>query len=232
MSYDRGEAIREFRDWSADYDRSILQDLLFGPAHRAIIKRIRDHFGIRPISILDVGCGTGVFAALIREKLPEATVWGVDLVADMLAGGAARWRSLAGRGAPIQADGERLPFPFGVFDVVTCSNSFHHYPHQEQAVAEMHRVLKTGGRLILVDGYRDVPWGWFIYDLCVAGVEGDVHHVSAQGTRVMLDQAGFVDLNQEVHGVLAPFLLTDGAAEHVAGIPGRGPRVIVGALST
>ena len=36
-----------------------------------------------------------------------------------------------------------------------------------RAVVEMHRVLKPGGRLMLVDGYRDAPWGWFIYDVCV-----------------------------------------------------------------
>ncbi len=222
MAYEREQAIREFRRWSAGYDRSILQKLLFGPAHRAMIARIQHHFGDRPTSILDVGCGTGVFATLIRGILPRATVWGVDLVADMLAGGRERWRALGGRAAPIQADSERLPFPAGVFDVVACANSFHHYPHQERAVAEMHRVLKPGGKLLLVDGYRDIPWGWFIYDLCVAAIEGDVRHVSARGARDLLDQAGFVNVNQNVHGMLAPFLLTEGAADPPAGL--RVPR--------
>ena len=37
---------------------------------------------------------------------------------------------------------------------MTCANSFHHYPHQDLAVREMRRVLRPGGRLILVDGYR------------------------------------------------------------------------------
>lgn len=223
MGYDRGQATEEFRRWSACYDRSILQRLLFGPAHRAMLARIEHCFRDRPTAILDVGCGTGVFAALIRRSLPKATVWGVDLVADMLAGGRARWQALGDHAAPIQADSERLPFPSGAFDVVACANSFHHYPHQERAVAEMHRVLKPGGRLILVDGYRDVPWGWFIYDLCVAGVEGDVRHVSARGARDLLDQAGFIDVHQNVHGVLAPFLLTDGAARQAA--PLRMPKV-------
>ena len=113
---------------------------------------------------------------------------------------------------PVQGDSERLPFPAGAFDVVTCANSFHHYPHQDGAVDEMHRVLKPGGRLILVDGCRDGPWGWFIYDVCVAGVEGDVLHASARRVRELFARGGFVETTQKVHRGLAPFLLTEGVA--------------------
>ena len=117
------------------------------------------------------------------EALPGAQVWGIDLVAGMLTRGAGRWKADADGICAIQADSERLPFGRGTFDVVTCANSFHHYPHQDRAVAEMHRVLRPGGRLLLIDGYRDAPWGWFIYDVCVAGVEGAVQHASARRFR-------------------------------------------------
>jgi ubiquinone/menaquinone biosynthesis C-methylase UbiE len=215
MSYDKNQASLEFGRWSETYDRSILQWLLFRPAHRAIIGRIRAEFHATPLRILDVGCGTGVFAARIREAVPHAQVWGVDLVAAMLARGRLRWRANRGRIAPVQGDSERLPFPEGAFDVVTCANSFHHYPHQRRAIDEMHRVLKPGGRLILVDGSRDGPWGWFIYDVCVAGVEGDVLHASARRVRALFARGGFVETVQEVHRGLAPFLLTEGVARSV-----------------
>src|SRR4029078_12134027 len=104
--------------------------------------------------------------------------------------GARRWRQNAGAITPIQGDSERLPFAGGSFDVVTCAHSFHHYSHQGRAVAEMRRVLRPGGRLMLVDGHRDWPWGWFIYDVCVAGVEGDVHHASAEQFRTMARAGG------------------------------------------
>jgi ubiquinone/menaquinone biosynthesis C-methylase UbiE len=212
MSYDKNQAAREFGRWSDYYDRCILQWLLFHPSHRSIVARIRARFDNRPFRILDVGCGTGVFAERIRETFPNATVWGVDLVAAMLAKGRLRWKAQLGHAAPVQGDSERLPFPEGAFDVVTCANSFHHYPHQQRAVEEMHRVLKPGGRLILVDGSRDGPWGWFIYDVCVAGVEGDVLHASAGRVRDLFACAGFVETAQEVHRGLAPFLLTEGVA--------------------
>ena len=46
------------------------------------------------MAILDVGCGTGVFAARIAEALPRATIWGVDLVDGMLTRGRERWQAL------------------------------------------------------------------------------------------------------------------------------------------
>ena len=216
MSYDKNQATLEFGRWSEHYDQSILQWLLFGPAHRAIIARIGARFGNRPLTILDVGCGTGVFATGLREALPQAKVWGVDLVGAMLAKGRSRWQAHPGSVVPVQGDSERLPFREGAFDVVTCSNSFHHYPHQQRAVEEMHRVLKPGGRLILVDGSRDDPWGWFIYDVCVAGIEGDVLHASARRVRALFDRAGFVETDQTCHRGLAPFLLTEGVARPAA----------------
>ena len=220
MGYDKHQATHEFTRWSESYDRSILQWLLFGPSHRAIIRRIKAESGDRPIRVLDVGCGTGVFASRIRQTLPNAQVWGIDLVAGMLAKGAARWKAHADGICAIQADSERLPFGRGVFDVVTCANSFHHYPHQDRAVEEMRRVLKPGGRLMLVDGYRDRPWGWLIYDVCVAGVEGAVHHASARRIRELFAAAGFGEVTQKVHRGLAPFLLSEAVAPlTTSGVP-------------
>jgi SAM-dependent methyltransferase len=210
MPYDKAQASREFDRWSEHYDRSALQWLLFGPSHRALLERMRSPLGDRPSTVLDVGCGTGVFAALVRSAFPQATIWGVDLVAAMLSKGRERRASPPGRVALVQGDSERLPFQAGAFDVVTCSNSFHHYPDQGRAVAEMRRVLKPGGRLLLVDGCRDGWWGWLIYDVCVAGIEGDVLHASARRVRELFGRAGFVETAQRVHRGPAPFLLTEG----------------------
>ena len=218
MGYDKHQATHEFTRWSESYDRSILQWLLFGPSHRAIIRRIKAEFGDQPIRVLDVGCGTGVFASKIRQALPNAQVWGIDLVRGMLSKGRDRWKRHADAICPIQADSERLPFGWGAFDVVTCANSFHHYPHQDKAVEEMRRVLKPGGRLMLIDGYRDRPWGWLIYDVCVAHVEGAVHHASARRFRELFTAAGFGDITQRVHRGFAPFLLSEAVAPSLSRI--------------
>lgn len=209
MAYDKQQATHEFNRWSESYDRSILQVLLFGPSHRAMLRRIRAVAGDRPINVLDIGCGTGVFAAKVRNAFPSARVWGIDLVSGMLEKGAPRWRQHQAAIQPVQGDSERLPFADDSFDFITCANSFHHYPHQDRAVAEMNRVLRPGGRLMIIDGYRDAPWGWFIYDVCVASVEGAVHHASARRFRDLFAQAGLSAIAQRVFRGPAPFLLTE-----------------------
>ena len=220
MGYDKDQATEEFIRWSDSYDRSILQWLIFGPSHRVLIGRIREVVGDRPARILDVGCGTGVFASRLRAASPAVEVYGVDLVSEMLHKGRERWRSHRGHVFPVQGDSERLPFATGSFDIVTCSNSFHHYPRQDRAVLEMARVLKPGGRLMIVDGYRDSFWGWFIFDVCVAAVEGDVHHASARRFRELMTEAGLQAIAQRPYRGLAPFLMTEGiAAEPVPVIP-------------
>lgn len=220
MSYDKEQVAQEFTRWSESYDQSILQWLLFDPSHRALIGRIRQLAVKTPLKMLDVGCGTGKFAAKVRAALPNVDVCGMDLVSEMLRKGAPRWRIHQAHVFPVRGDSERLPFGSGTFDIVTCANSFHHYPHQDRAVAEMRRVLRPGGRLMIIDGYRDAPWGWFIYDVCVASVEGDVHHASAKRFRELMTLAGLQAISQRVHRGPAPFLVTEGiAAEPVPIIP-------------
>ncbi len=217
--YDTTLAKDEFQKWSKSYDKSILQLLLFGPSHRAIIRRLKARFGDRPFKVLDVGCGTGVFGERMRSALPQAEVWGIDLVSGMLDKGRARFQAHAGRIIPIQGDSERLPFANGAFDVVTCCNSFHHYPDQARAVGEMKRVLAPGGDLMLIDGYRDGLWGRLIYDVCVARVEGEVHHCSARRFRDLIQAAGLVDMTQKVHRGFAPFLLNQATAPAIIPTP-------------
>jgi len=220
MGYDKHQATEEFVRWSDSYDRCILQWLIFGPSHRALIRRIRAVAGEQPAKILDVGCGTGMFASRLRAALPHVEVYAIDLVSEMLTKGQRRWRLHRGHVFPIQGDSERLPFSSGTFDIVTCSNSFHHYPHQDRAIAEMRRVLRPGGRLMVIDGYRDAPWGWFIFDVCVAGVEGDVHHASAKRFRELMMQAGLQAIAQRPYRGLAPFLMTEGiAADPIPVVP-------------
>ncbi len=220
MGYDKEQATEEFIRWSQSYDRGILQWLIFGPSHRALIRRIGQVIGQNPARILDVGCGTGVFLSRLRAALPQVEAYGVNLVSEMLQQGQDRWRHHRGHVLPVQGDSERLPFPSGSFDLVTCSNSFHHYPRQDRAVEEMRRVLRPGGRLLIVDGYRDSPLGWIIFDVCVAAIEGQVHHASARRFRELMTEAGLGAVSQLINRFPAPFILTEGvAAEPVPLIP-------------
>ncbi|MGE0719287.1 MAG: class I SAM-dependent methyltransferase [Alphaproteobacteria bacterium] len=105
--------------------------------------------------LLDLGCGTGRFLAQVKDNWPRLSVTGVDLSAPYLA--AAR-RTLADRRAVLlaQAAAERLPLPDRSVDVVTCVYLLHELPPgiRRRVAAEIGRVLRPGGRLILVDSLQ------------------------------------------------------------------------------
>lgn len=105
-------------------------------------------------------------------------------------------------------DSERLPFADESFDVVTCCNSFHHYPHQAAVIRGFQRVLRPGGLLVLVDGFRDNVIGWLVFDVGVALAEGKVHHAAWSDVRGMIQAAGFSTLRQRKLNVLAPLLVS------------------------
>ncbi len=208
MSYRTTDALAEFERWSRRYDRSLLQKLLFKPAHRMML----DVLGTGPAKILDIGCGTGRFAARLLKRQPAARVWGLDLSPGMLGRCRQRGRALGGRLQVVQGDSERLPFADDTFDAVTCAHSFHHYPRQQTVLREMHRVLRPGGRLLIVDGDRDRVWGRLVFDVVVVLLEGPVRHLSGAAFRELYRRSGFVDVWQRRRGGLLPFVLTAGRA--------------------
>ena len=107
-------------------------------------------------------------------------------------------------------DAEHLPFEPGSFDMVTCSNSFHHYPHQGRALAEMRRVLKDDGELVIVDGHRDDPLGYLIFDVFVDAIEKHVSHCSRRNLIRLFKEVGFRKVSQQMSGLFPPILTTVG----------------------
>ena len=98
--------------------------------------------------LLDVGCGTGPIIELLLKEFPDKNYTGIDLTPRMIE--VAQKKKLA-NSRFVVGDSENLPFADGIFDVVVCTNSFHHYPNPQAFLNEAFRVLKDGGRLILRD---------------------------------------------------------------------------------
>ena len=202
----------QFQRWSRTYDRSWLNEAVFFPAIRACqeeITRWRQRRRRDQYCVLDVGCGTGTLLTILSGDPAARTLAGLDYSPNMIRGVVKKTRELGleGRIQAVCGDAERLPFADGVFDVLTCCNSFHHYPNQAAAIAGFARVLRPGGILILIDGFRDNVVGWVIYDVVVERIEKHVHHASWTECREMIMSGGFADLHQRKLNVLAPLLV-------------------------
>jgi ubiquinone/menaquinone biosynthesis C-methylase UbiE len=100
---------------------------------------------------LDVGCGTGALAYALAPHVGH--VVGVDGSEDYLAAA----RESAPTNCTFEAaDAEALPFPYGDFDIVGCVRVLHHVRRPELVVAELARVTRRGGSILLADQLGDV----------------------------------------------------------------------------
>lgn len=107
--------------------------------------------------VLDVGCGTGEFERMAIEKFPQLTIVGVDMSPTMLE--RARKKMAAFPQVNFETgEAEDLPFEAQSYDAVVLANVFHHVRDPETALKECARVLRTRGKLVLVDWCLDF---WF-----------------------------------------------------------------------
>ena len=100
-------------------------------------------------SILDIGSGAGqILGHLLKESRPDATIVAADLSMRMMR--RARMRLKSPRPTFMSADVTRLPFADASFDCVTCGWVIEHLPDPRPGLAEIRRVLRPGGRLLLL----------------------------------------------------------------------------------
>ena len=103
--------------------------------------------------VLDVGCGKGRFARVLLERNPGAVICGLDISEAMLACAPAGVDVVSGSMT-------ELPFAASAFDAVYATESLEHAVEIERAVDEMCRVLKPGGKLVIIDKNAE-HWGRF-----------------------------------------------------------------------
>jgi malonyl-CoA O-methyltransferase len=159
-AYDSRRLRRIFDRRAATFD-----DVAFLP--REIAQRMRerlDYIKVSPASVLDAGCGAGDDLPGLRERFPEAPVFGTDLSHAMLTralrhdAGDTSWRrflpasigkALGARGPRFaQADFSALPFAAGAFEFIWSNLALHWHSRPDLVFPEWQRVLKVGGLLM------------------------------------------------------------------------------------
>lgn len=149
------ELIRVYSQIAPAYERRF--SCYLDKSHRLGIEALAPQPGER---ILDAGCGTGVAVWKILERLGgKGEVTGVDVTGPML-----RIAESKLNGQPgvrfLESPIEELPFQDGFFDGVACFNVVSYLRDPEVALKELRRVLRSDGRLVVVDLCSDHPLNW------------------------------------------------------------------------
>lgn len=117
--------------WRADY--------------RSVMKEIER---FQPANLIDIGCGPGGFLCAVQKRFPDIQLNALDLSEEMVRETQER---LGPSAVAIVGDSEHMPLESERYEIVTCNMSIHHYPHAQDAVNEMYRILEPGGTLLLND---------------------------------------------------------------------------------
>ncbi len=174
-AYDRWSRVWDFARYTNGgiYDASLK---LLGQGHK---------------NVLDVGCGTGLMSAKLAASGRQ--VLGLDISIEMV-------ERAERRNDPkitfIHGDAEKLPSDNHSFDAVVNLISFHHYPNPSRAVAEFRRVLRPGGRLVLVAFDRNSLYTTLAQKMnrWTKGIAGSSWQKTSGEIILLLRAAGFTNI--------------------------------------
>jgi ubiquinone/menaquinone biosynthesis C-methylase UbiE len=145
---------RNYSGTAAELYQSFFVPTIATPVSEELLRAADLRAGER---VVDVACGTGVITRAAAERVGSTgTATGVDLAPDMLAVA----RDTPAAGAPIawhEADAAALPLPDASYDVALCQMGLMFVEDRAGAVAELHRVLAPGGRVVVTTPGRIQP---------------------------------------------------------------------------
>lgn len=143
----KNPVIDEYTRTAPDYDKK--WSFYIDATTRETVARLN----LRPTDrVLDVGCGTGSLLYYLVSSYPKAQLSGIDLVPEMLA--------IARRRLPPsielrEGSAEHLPFEDEQFDIVVSCSMFHYIHNPIAVLRQIHRVLRSGGQLVITDWCDD-----------------------------------------------------------------------------
>ncbi|MGL5005749.1 MAG: class I SAM-dependent methyltransferase, partial [Casimicrobium sp.] len=161
--------------------------------------------------VLDLASGTGDLIRLMSPLVaPNGFVLHTDINMAMLAEGRNRLLDEGVFMPTTQCNAEALPFADKSFDAVTIAFGLRNVTHKEKALAEMHRVLRTGGRALVLEfsqpnSLLKAPYDWYSFNVLprmgakIAGDEESYRylaesirmHPKQEALKAMFEQAGF-----------------------------------------
>ena len=146
-----GKVADVFNSVANRYD--VMNDFMSAGLHR-VWKRFTVRLAaLKPNErLLDLAGGSGDLVKLFSKSVgAQSEMWLTDINASMLRVGRDRLTNEGKLCPALLCDAEKLPFPSNYFDVVTCAFGLRNMTHKDRALAEMQRVLRPGGRAIVLE---------------------------------------------------------------------------------
>lgn len=177
----------------------------------------------RPTTILDVGCGTGTLAVLLAQRANRARVIGLDGDPDILLRAAAKVHEAGANVEMLSGMADAIPLEDATVDCAISTLVFHHLAPDTKvrALAEIRRVLRPSGRLIIVDYGRPrdpLQRMAFLYVQLLDGFENTRQH-PAGGLPLLIANAGFnvrvIDRLRTISGTIELLAASPNSAVHI-----------------
>lgn len=178
-------SVTQFTRWAKNYDKPITSFIF-----RQTNSKIASILNPKPnSSLLDVGCGTGILISKLLSRNKYMRIYGLDITPKMVEVAKSKFKNNPHVKITL-GSAIHMPYQDNTFDYVTCASSLHHHPNPLQSVKEMVRVLKPGGKLLILD-------------MCIEGlirqlffkIENIYHH---EGKVFRLTNKKMIDLYQQV----------------------------------
>lgn len=165
----------------------------------------------QPRQILDMATGTADMAIMACRLLQPEKIVGIDLSAEMLAIGSKKVEKegLAGKIELLKGDGEAINFPHNSFDAIVVAFGVRNFENLENGLKEMHRVLKPGGKLVVLEFSKPRQTGFkTLYHLYMGIVapavarwfrqNKEAYHYLNKSSKAFPDRQDFVDILNRV----------------------------------
>ena len=203
-----GRVRQVFDSVATKYD--VMNDLMSGGLHRLWKVFTVARSNVKPgMKVLDIAGGTGDLAKAFCKKVgASGEVWLTDINNAMLTCGRDRLLNNGTIVRTAQCDAEKLPFPNNYFDIVTVAFGLRNMTHKDGALTEMCRVLKPGGKLLVLEFSKVKPFLSPIYDFYsfqviprvgkVVADDADSYRYLAESIRMHPDQDSLKKLMLEV----------------------------------
>jgi len=139
-------SIREFSKWADNYDNP-LTSITFRQTNAKIVKLLDPK---QNSHLLDVGCGSGILIKYLLDANRGMKLFGLDITPKMVDVAKRKFANDSSVEITL-GSAVKMPYKDSSFDYVTCASSFHHHPDPLKSAKEMVRVLKPGGKLLILD---------------------------------------------------------------------------------